>query len=193
MADDSLADIKFQDMSDDQILDRIICDIMEQYIDFIGLNVGCNLQPSVERILDHLQDLFNESRGIGYYDRIMTHDLIEREAMVERLTPLVNQRVSDMALEHSKEWMESEIRNAKAKAILTPIFEAAGFKKTKIHYNSNSAQVMVRLPGKYMASFHVDYSELKGDGCLDELIDSLNELKIIMPHFAGRRFTINHR
>ena len=193
MADDSLAEIKFQDMSDEQILYRIICDTMEQYFDFIELNGGFNQQRAVERILGHLRDLFNESRGIGYYDRIMTHDLTEREAMVERLTPLVNQRVSDMALEHSKEWMESEIQKAKAKAILPPIFEAAGFKKANIHYNDGSAQVMVRLPGKYMASFYVDYSELKKDSCLDELIGSLNELKIIVPRFVGRRFTINHR
>jgi len=193
MADGSLAEMKFQDMSDEQILDRIICDTMEQYFDFIELNGGFNQHRAVERVLDHLRDLFNESRGIGYYDRIMTHDLIEREAMVERLTPLVNQRVSDMALEHSKEWMESEIQKAKAKAILTPVFEAAGFKKTKIHYNDGSAQVMVRLPGKYIASFYVDYSELKEESCLDELISSLNELKIIVPRFVSRSFTINHR
>ena len=179
--------MSIDEMTEEQILKEIF-NTIPAWIDYAKQNGSFDQRACVERVLENLCNLFNTSRHIGYYDRILTKDLQDRESLIAHYTPLVTEHVEQIAIDFSKEQMAAEINKAKAHAIINAAFAAAGL-KTRVRFFESAAQVSVRLPGKKWAQLYIPYHDIKGEGCLDDLISAIMDLKNVVARI-GRSLTV---
>ena len=178
--------MKFDEMTEDQILNEILKAVPE-YLNLIKPDGDFNRQVCVEMVVKNLRSMFKRSRGIGYYDRMMVHDIKELDIIIGHFFPMITDRVAAVEMQYKKEQMEAAINKAKAEAIIVPAFEGAGF-EVKVGYNKYSASVNVRLVGKKWAQFQVRYKSVQGEGSLDDLVSAVVDLRDAAIRIGGKLF-----
>lgn len=167
--------MKIEEMTEEQILYEALKAIPE-YMERIKPDGDFNRQVCAEMAVNNLRSLFKSSRGIGYFDKMMVQDIKELDRIIRHFYPTITDRVAAVEMQYKKELMELAINKAKAEAIIIPAFERAGF-KVKVEYLDHIALVSVRLIGKKWAQFQVRYKDINGDGCLDDLVAAVVDLK----------------
>ena len=156
--------MKFDEMTEDQILNEILKAVPE-YLNLIKPDGDFNRQVCVEMVVKNLRSMFKRSRGIGYYDRMMVHDIKELDIIIGHFFPMITDRVAAVEMQYKKDQMEAAINKAKAEAIIVPAFEGAGF-EVKVGYNKS----------------------IQGEGSLDDLVSAVVDLRDAAIRIGGKLF-----
>ena len=179
---------KIQEMSEEEIL-AYISDLIKSYVQYYTQpGEQFSAQACVEMVFKNLRDYYDMGLNLGLLDKIMEKDLIAREALVEKYTPFTHGMIAQLYLDHTKQLMAAEINRTMAEAIISSAFEASGL-EIKTMCFQESANVSVRMAGKKWARFQIKYSELTREGCLDDLIPAVVELRNAVIRI-GRRLTV---
>lgn len=167
--------MKFEDMTEDQILNEIMKAIPE-YLKRIKPDGEFNRQICIGMVVKNLRSMFKSSRGIGYYDKMMVQDIKKLDTIVGHFFPTITDRVTNVEMQYKKGQMETAINRAKAEAMIVTAFERAGF-EVKMDYSKYTAFVSVRLVGEKWARFQVRYKDIDEEGCMDDLVSAVIDLK----------------
>ena len=179
---------KIQEMSEEEIL-AYISDLIKNHVQYYT-QTGEQFcaQACVEMVFKNLRDYYDLGLTLGFLDTIMEQDLIAREALVEKYTPFTHGMIAQLYLDHTKQLMTAEINRTMAEAILNSAFEARGLEIKTTHFQKR-ADVYVHMVGRKWARFQIKYTDLTREGCLDDLISAVLDLRNAVVRI-GRRLTV---
>ena len=165
-------------MTDNEILDEAF-NAVSGYLESIRPNKDFTRQGCIDFVVKRLQQLFKYSRCVMMFAPLTEAEILEFNALVDRLMPSITERVLTVETEYRKERMEMEINKAKAGAIIVPAFNRAGF-TVNVDYMKHAAFVHVHLVGNDWTQFMVRYTDIQGEDSLDGLIATAVDLKGII-------------